>query len=185
MASALRVTMSPSEAADIIQLADRATLAGVELPSRLPEMLAQLSLCSGEVRRKQSAKRAEREYVKQIEADRRDRERYFMVGEHFSVIATRADYADVTSDPDSRVWVDVAFQGFLSKPIPDQCEIRREVWLVRVVQLLDRSAKASVGVDCTETSDDSEIRQVADRLIEAWKARPLPSVFGDNYECAP
>lgn len=171
MASAVRLTLSPAEADDWLNLVETARRAGLDLPSRLSAMMSQLSSCAADVRRKQSAKRAEREYVRRLEADRKDRERYFMIGDNYSVIAARADYADTTSDPDNRVWVDLAFQGYLNREIPDQCEIRRNVWLVRVVQLVDRSINSMVGIDCTHTSDPDDIRAVADGLISDWEQR--------------
>ena len=82
-----------------------------------------------------------------IEQDRRARERQFMLGDRYSVMASRADYADASSDPDARQWVDLVFHEIIRGRFPIN-ELRRDVWRVHVVQLT--AARGAVaGGDCT------------------------------------
>src|SRR3546814_15731338 len=82
---------------------------------------------------KQAMKRAEKDRVTRIEQDRRARERQFMLGDRYSVMASRADYADASSDPDARQWVDLVFHEIMQRPLPDQYELRRDVWRVHEI----------------------------------------------------
>ena len=170
-ASAVRASMSPSEISDLQLVIDYATSAGYYIPPRVPDMIAALSIGASNVRAAQAAKRAEKDYTKRIETERRARERHFLIGDHYSVMASRADYADISSDPDWRHWVDLVLQEVMSKPIPAQCEIRRDVWCVRVVRLNADTLSDIVGSDCTETADPDEIRPIAEKLIARWEAR--------------
>src|SRR3546814_7571348 len=104
-----------------------------------------------DVRMKQAMKRAEKDRVTRTEQDRRARERQFMLGDRYSVMASRADYADASSDPDARQWVDLVFHEIMQRPLPDQYELRRDVWRVHVVQLDGGTLGAVVGGDCTQT----------------------------------
>ncbi|WP_204305032.1 hypothetical protein, partial [Stenotrophomonas maltophilia] len=73
--------------------------------------------------------------------------------------------------PDTRQWVDLAFHEIMQRPLPDQCEIRRDVWLVRVVQLDGGTYSAAIGSDCTATARLDEIRPIAERLIARFEGR--------------
>lgn len=170
-ASAVRVTMSPTEIRDLELVIEAAKRLGAHFPARIPDMIAALSIGAADVRAKQSAKRAEKDYTKRIEQERRARERYFMIGDHYSITAARADYADVSTDPDYQIWVDLQLREILSKPIPEQCEIRRDAWLVRVVRLNADALGDIAGSECTQTGDDAEIRPIAEKLIARWEAR--------------
>lgn len=158
--------MSATEASELITLARDAEALGLRLSQRLAETIALLDCTAHSVRMTQARKRADRDALKRAEQRRKDREQYFMIDD-FSVMATRADYADISSDPDFRLWVDVLLQECLSRPLPDQCEIRRDVWLVRVVQVGDRlgDSNVMVGSDCTDSAVPAEIRPLAVKLI--------------------
>ncbi|KAH2775784.1 hypothetical protein KXW38_001097, partial [Aspergillus fumigatus] len=88
--------------------------------------------------------------------DRRARERQFMLGDRYSVMASRADYADASSDPDARQWVDLVFHEIMQRPLPDQYELRRDVWRVHVVQL-----------------DGGTLGAVSLTRVERWQLPPL------------
>ncbi|AMK20828.1 hypothetical protein [Sphingobium sp. MI1205] len=151
-ASAVRVTLSPTEISDLQFVIEAAECAGHYMPARVPSIIAALTRSADDVRMKQAMKRAEKDRVTRIEKDRRARERQFVIGDDYSVMASRADYADAARDPDMRQWVDLAFHEIMQRPLPDQCEIRRDVWLVRVVQLDGGTYSAAIGSDCTATA---------------------------------
>src|SRR3546814_11107296 len=90
----------------------------------------------------------------------------FMLGDRYSVMASRADYADASSDPDARQWVDLVFHEIMHRPLPDQYELRRDVWRVQVVQLEGCTLGAVGGGDCTQTADPAEIAYLATQLID-------------------
>src|SRR3546814_5725779 len=92
----------------------------------------------------QARKRAEKDRVTRIEQDRRARERQFMLGDRYSVMASRADYADASSDPDGRQWVDLVFHEILQRPLPDQYELRRSEEHTSELQLLMSNSYADV-----------------------------------------
>lgn len=94
-----------------------------------------------------------------------------MLGDRYSVMASRADYADASSDPDARQWVDLVFHEIMQRPLPDQYELRRDVWRVHVVQLDGGTLGAVVGGDCTQTADPAEITSVAEQLIAHFEGR--------------
>lgn len=169
-ASAIRATMSPAEIGDLQLVIDYATSAGHYIPPRVPDLIAALGLAASDVRMKQAAKRAEKDYAKRVEQQRHEREHHSIVGD-YSINASRADYADISSDPDWRHWVDLVLQEVMNKPIPPQCEIRRDVWCVRVVRLNRDALSDIVGSDCTETADTAEIRPLAEKLIACWEAQ--------------
>jgi hypothetical protein len=174
-AIAVRATMSPTECSEIVTLARDAERLGLHLSPRLMDMIALLDCTAHSVRMRQASKRAERKLADDAERRRRDREEYFMIDD-FSVMASRADYADVSRDPDFRLWVDVILQECLNKPLPDQCEIRRDVWLVRVVQLIPGQPLGGiVGHDCTKTAERREIGAVARRLIARHPQQAVPA----------
>ena len=164
-ASAVRAIFSPTEIADLQFVIEAAERAGHYMPARVPSIIAALATSADSVRTKQAMKRAEKDRARRIEQDRRDRERQFMMGDQYSVMASRADYADVSRDPDTRQWVDLVFHEIMQRPLPDQCEIRRDVWLVRVVQLDGGTFSSVVGCDCTVTPDPAEITSIAEQLI--------------------
>jgi hypothetical protein len=170
-ASAVRATFTPTEIADLQYVIEAAERAGHDMPARVPTIIAALASSADDVRFKQAMKRAEKDRVKRIEQERRDRQQQFMIGDDFSVMASRADYADAARDPDTRQWVDLAFHEIMQRPLPDQCEIRRDVWLVRVVQLDGGTYSAAIGSDCTATARLDEIRPIAERLIARFEGR--------------
>src|SRR3546814_8786786 len=104
-ASAVRVTLSPTEISDLQFVIEAAERAGHYMPARVLNIMAALTRSADDVRMKQAMKRAEKDRVTRIEQDRRARERQFMLGDRYSVMASRADYADASSDPDARQWV--------------------------------------------------------------------------------
>ncbi|WP_226998748.1 hypothetical protein [Tardibacter chloracetimidivorans] len=152
----------------MIEAAERA---GHYMPARVPNIMAALTRGADDVRMKQAMKRAEKDRVTRIEQDRRGRERQFMLGDRYSVMASRADYADASSDPDARQWVDLVFHEIMQRPLPDQYELRRDVWRVHVVQLDGGTLGAVVGGDCTQTADPAEITSVAEQLIARFEGR--------------
>lgn len=168
-ASAVRATLSPSEISELQFVIEAAARAGHYMPARVPNLIAALTRSADDVRMRQAMKHAEKDRVKRIEQDRRARDRQFMQGDRYSVMASRADFADAASDPDMRQWVDLAFHEIMRRPLPDQCEIRRDVWLVRVVQLNGGTFGAVVGSDCTETSNPIEINSLAEQLIARFE----------------
>lgn len=170
-ASAVRATFTPTEIADLQFVIEAAERAGHYMPARVPNIIAAPARSADDVRMKQAMKRAEKDRVKWIEQERRDRERQFLIGEDYSVMASRADYADAARDPDARQWVELLFHEIMQRPLPDQCEIRRDVWLVRVVQLDGGTVGPVVGCDCTETANPAEISTVAERMIGRFKDR--------------
>src|SRR3546814_4899927 len=101
-ASAVRVTLSPTEISDLQFVIEAAERAGHYMPARVLNIMAALTRSADDVRMKQAMKRAEKDRVTRIEQDRRARERQFMLGDRYSVMASRADYADASSDPDAR-----------------------------------------------------------------------------------
>jgi len=167
----VRAAMSPAEIADLQSVIHAADRAGVSIPGRVSEIVAALSIAASDVRSRQRAKVAEKHYAAEAERQRLSRERQFMIGDRYSVMASRADYADISSDPDAHHWVDLILQEVLNKPIPAQCEIRRDVWCVRVVRLNANMLGDVVGSDCSQTSDVSEIRLVAESLIRRFETR--------------
>ena len=170
-ASAVRVTLSPTEISDLQFVIEAAERAGHYMPARVPNIMAALTRSADDVRMKQAMKRAEKDRVTRIEQDRRARERQFMLGDRYSVMASRADYADASSDPDARQWVDLVFHEIMQRPLPDQYELRRDVWRVHVVQLDGGTLGAVVGGDCTQTADPAEIASVAEQLIARFEGR--------------
>ncbi|SCW93618.1 hypothetical protein SAMN02927924_04368 [Sphingobium faniae] len=170
-ASAVRATFTPTEIADLQFVIEAAERAGHNMPARVPNIIAALARSADDVRMKQAMKRAEKDRIKRIEQERRDRERQFLIGEDYSVMASRADYADAARDPDAHQWVDLVFHEIMQRPLPEQCEIRRDVWLVRVLQLDGGTLGAVVGSDCTETADPSQIRPVAEQMIACFESR--------------
>ena len=168
-ASAVRVTLSPTEIGELQFVIEAAERAGHYMPARVPNIIAALASSAADVRTKQAAKRVAKDRAERIERVRREREQQFMLGDRYSVIASRADYADAARDPDARRWVELVFHEIMGRPLPDQCEIRRDVWLVRVVQLEGGTFGAVVGCDCTETSDLAEITCVAERMISRFE----------------
>lgn len=170
-ASAVRATFTPTEIADLQFVIEAAQRAGHYMPARVPNIIAALASSADDVRMKQAMKRAEKDRATRIEKDRRDRERQFLIGADYSVMASRADFADAARDPDTRQWVDLAFQEIMQRPLPDQCEIRRDVWLVRVVKLDGGTYSAAIGSDCTASASPDEIRPVAERMIERFEQR--------------
>ncbi|WP_347269876.1 hypothetical protein [Rhizorhabdus histidinilytica] len=164
-ASAIRATFTVTEARELVTLARDAAAHGLFLSDRLTDMIALLDCARHDVQMKQAVKRADRNAAKVAEQRRRERERYFVIDD-LSVSAIRADYADASTDPDFRLWVDLILSEALNKPLPDQCEIRRDVWCVRVVRpATGFDPSQIIGSDCTETADPAEIRTVAERLI--------------------
>ena len=141
------------------------------MASGVLNIMAALTRSADDVRMKQAMKRAEKDRVTRIEQDRRARERQFMLGDRYSVMASRADYADASSDPDARQWVDLVFHEIMQRPLPDQYELRRDVWRVHVVQLDGGTLGAVVGGDCTQTADPAEIASVAEQLIARFEGR--------------
>src|SRR3546814_4899596 len=101
-ASAVRVTLSPTEISDLQFVIEAAERAGHYMPARVPNIMAALTRSADDVRMKQAMKRAEKDRVTRIEQDRRARERQFMLGDRYRVMASRADYAAASSDPDAR-----------------------------------------------------------------------------------
>nr|WP_047168866.1 hypothetical protein [Sphingomonas sp. Y57] len=163
--SAIRATMTATEAREIATAIRDARCLGAPIAERLIEIAALLEMKAEDVRWTQARKRADREAVAEAERRRRERERHFVIDD-LSVSAIRADYADASTDPDFRLWVDLILSEALNKPLPDQCEIRRDVWCVRVVRpAADFEPSQIIGSDCTETADPAEIAAVADRLI--------------------
>ena len=151
--------------------ATRSSSATVRISARVLNIMAALARSADDVRMKQAMKRAEKDRVTRIEQDRRARERQFMLGDRYSVMASRADYADASSDPDARQWVDLVFHEIMQRPLPDQYELRRDVWRVHVVQLDGGTLGAVVGGDCTQTADPAEITSVAEQLIARFEGR--------------
>lgn len=173
-ASSVRAQMTAAEAREIVDLVERARLSNIYVPQRLIDAATLLEIRAGDVRAAQADKAAQRDRAKRVEAERRDRERQFMIGEGYSVMASRGDYADVSSEPDFRQWVDLVLQEILSRPIPDQCEIRRDVWIVRVVRLTPGDwGGIIVGSDCTATNNPEEIEQLARAIIESGEVARL------------
>ena len=170
MATSLRVTLSPGEVESLSQLGHDAELVGLHVPPALAEMLARLRAGASDVRHRQAAKRAERDYQKRQEEYRASRERHLQVGDQFSAWAIRTDVADISADPDRMQWVDLPVYESIGKPIPDQCEIRRDVWLVRVVYLLANGRSYPIGSTATHSSSEEEIRPAADGVIARWLA---------------
>ena len=170
-ATAVRVTLSPTEISDLQFVIEAAERAGHYMPARVLNIMAVLTRSADDVRMKQAMKRAEKDRVTRIEQDRRARERQFMLGDRYSVMASRADYADASSDPDARQWVDLVFHEIMQRPLPDQYELRRDVWRVHVVQLDGGTLGAVVGGDCTQTADPAEITSVAEKLIAHFEGR--------------
>lgn len=162
-ASAIRATITVTEARDLANLARDAQAMGIAIPERLTDALALLDYARVEVQHRQTRKRLDKQAVRDAEQRRRDRERHDFI-DGFSVSAVRADYADCSPDPDSRQWVDIALKDVLSRPIPDQCEIRRGVWKVRIYRR-DEDDRIISDADCTETPDPAEITPLARRLI--------------------
>src|SRR3546814_11374553 len=87
-----------------------------------------------------------------------------MLGDRYSVMASRADYADASSDPDARQWVDLVFHEIMQRTLPDQYELRRDVWRVHVVQLDGGTRGAVLGGDCPPTAAAAEMASVAEQL---------------------
>ncbi|WP_314371720.1 hypothetical protein [Sphingomonas paucimobilis] len=170
-ASAVRVTLSPTEISDLQFVIEAAERAGHYIPPPVPHNKAAGSRSAAQFRKKKAQKRAEKNSVTRIEQDRRARERQFMLGDRYSVMASRADYADASSDPDARQWVDLVFHEIMQRPLPDQYELRRDVWRVHVVQLDGGTLGAVVGGDCTQTADPAEITSVAGQLIARFEGR--------------
>lgn len=172
--SSVRAQMTAAEAREIVDLVEQARLANVYVPQRLIDAAALLDIRAGAVRAAQADKAAQRDRAKRAEEERRARERQFMIGDGYSVMASRGDYADISSDPDLRQWVDLVLQEILSRPIPEQCEIRRDVWIVRVVRLTPGDwGGMIVGSDCTATNKPGEIEQLARAIIERGEGARL------------
>ncbi|KQO57691.1 hypothetical protein [Sphingomonas sp. Leaf257] len=170
MANAIRVTVSTAEADDFTNLLRDARQFGLHVSPRLAEAVSLIATAAREVRGRKFAKQAERDYAKRIEQERRDRERHFMIG-GFCVAAIRGDYVDLSSDPDSHLWADHALREVLNKPIPEQSEIRRDCWLVRVTLPQPDTLSEIVGSDCTEDSNADAVHALANRVISGWQAR--------------
>src|SRR3546814_10134620 len=109
--------------------------------------------------------------VTRIKQYRRARERQFMLGDRYRVMASRADYADASSDADARQWVDLVFHEIMQRPLPDQYELRRDVWRVHVVQLAGGTLGAVVGGDCTQTAAPAELPFVAELSLARFSGR--------------
>lgn len=171
-ASAVRATFTPTEVADLQFVIDAAQRAGHYMPARVPEIIAALAKSADDVRMTRAIKRAEKDRIKRDDEERRARERYFMIGDDYSVTANLSDYADLTNDPDQRQWTDLFFHAAMNRTMPDQCEIRRNVWLVRVIRLDCGSMSAIVGSNCTEGASADEIAPLAEQLIAAFESRP-------------
>src|SRR3546814_5444467 len=82
-ASAVRVTLSPTEISDLQFVIEAAERAGHYMPARVPNIMAALTRSADDVRMKQAMKRAEKDRVTRIEQDRRARERQFMLGDRY------------------------------------------------------------------------------------------------------
>ena len=174
MASALRCTLSPTEADDIAALAHRAEAQGIDIPYRLTETLAMFSVGAFEVRQNQSRKRAVRDSEKRREAERRAHEHHAMLGD-FNITADLGDFIDSASSPDYSVWADLSLMEAVGDPIPEQREIRRNVWRVRVSwnrpgELPPGEYRTVfVGTGCTDAADRAQIDAVATQIIAKWQ----------------
>lgn len=174
MANAVRAALSPAEADDMATLVRDARQFGLYVSPRVAEAIGLIQRAASEVRGRQAAKRAERDLAKRIEQAQRDRERHFMIG-GFCVAALRGDYVDLSTDPDRRIWADYALRDFLNKPIPDQSEIRRDCWLVRVTLPQPDTLSEIVGSDCTEDGNADAVHALANRIISRWQAANIES----------
>lgn len=171
MASAIRATMSAAEAADLVTLARDAEGLGVAMSARLADTIALLDCARYDVQQKQAVKRADRRRIQDAEKRRRAREHHASLGE-FNLSAERGDYADISRLPDFRLWSDMALREACGEPLPEQCEIRRDVWRVRVTRSRPGEDFEIIGSACTETSDRAEIKPLAENLI-AKHAQPV------------
>ncbi|ABQ68573.1 hypothetical protein Swit_2214 [Rhizorhabdus wittichii RW1] len=163
-ASSIRAIFTATEVRDLVYLAEDAARRGMPISERLTDAIADLDQARRTVEAKRASKRYEKQRAQDAERRLRELHHYAMIGD-YAVMATRADYADLSSDPDHRLWADVMMREILNKPLPDQCEIRRDAWLVRVTRPVPGDIGESVGSDCTETSERAEIATVAERLI--------------------
>lgn len=171
-AKGLTVTMSMTEAERIVTLCRDADSFGPGLPDEDLAMLAALSSGAAQLRHLRAGKQAQRDIARRSEALQRGREAYGTSGD-FNWTASRSDYADTSRNPDWRLWTDIFFEEAMNRPLPDQCEIRRDVWLVRVTyRAHDPYANRTiVGMDCTTTADRHEITEVVDRIIATATVR--------------
>ena len=169
MANAVRATITVLDAEDLAHLIQDAKKSGLYVPARLVEAVEAIRVAACQVRSTRAAKRAEREAIAAYDRGRRERERHFLIG-GFSILAVRGDYVDVSTDPDTQLWVDYEMREFLNRPIPDQSEIRRDCWLVRVCLPIAGQPTEILGSDCTPDANVDAAHAVANRIISKWQA---------------
>lgn len=171
MASAVRLTLTRTELHTILNLARFGKDALAERPDlRLDArqeavanaLIEHLELALADIRLKQAARTNRRNDEKFAEQRRREREHHGEV-DGWRVIGFLGDWADKSTDPDYRLWVDANNPDSV---LPDQCEIRRNVWRIYLTRghASDDSLQVLRG-DCTQTADRAEIKFVAKRII--------------------
>ena len=156
MASALRLTLSPSEAAQIGAVIDAGIEAlGHKCPDKAHDISAAIALCLAEVREN----KARRDRVRRAAMPAPTRPMVNMdIGEFF-ISAELGDWVDIAVDPSYSVWGDLAMH-------PDrQGEVRRNVWRVRVLKR-DYDGLKPCACELTETAAKTQIEALGHVLIE-------------------
>src|SRR3546814_14703443 len=98
-ASAVRVTLSPTEISDLQFVIEAAERAGHYMPARVLNIMAALTRSADDVRMKQAMKRAEKDRVTRIDQDRRARDPQFLLRASYSHTALGPDSAGASSAP--------------------------------------------------------------------------------------
>ncbi len=164
--ASIRITMSASEAARLATICRDAATLGAFLTESDQALVAQLDRAAADVRMNQHRRRADRQATERAESRRREREAFGQL-DGCNWTAVRADYADAARDPDFRQWVDIDVAAAIGRPSPDQCEIRRDVWLVRVTRPIPGDISSIIGSDCTESADRRAIEPLVRSMLAA------------------
>lgn len=165
MANAVRATLTVSETNALIELAKAGvTQLGPLAPAGADTMIRALASAARMVAANRAATRARRATVPSAAKPHRN----LNIGQ-FTISAHLGDYIDASPDPDARCWISAT-----DERSADQRELRRDVWLVHVLNP-DRydQGRYFLRSDCTETSDERELRDVAERLVETVTAEGL------------
>src|SRR3546814_18145550 len=101
-ASAVRVTLSPTEISVLQFVIEAADRAGHYMPARVLNIMAALTLSADDVRKKKAMTRAEKDRVTRIVQDRRARKSKFNIGSRDREIGTTAEHTRSPSGRKSR-----------------------------------------------------------------------------------
>ena len=170
LASGLRVTLSETELRALLNSArfgaEQLSLQGMALERRqsavIDDVIAGLELAGAGLSIKKQQKTSEKMVATALEQRREGREHHCEV-EGWLVTASLGDWCDISDNPDYTVWVDM-FNP--QTAVRAQGEIRRDVWLVRMIKgsvaTGDYSVLPSI---CTLTANREEIAGTARAAI--------------------